>query len=184
MYIPLYTVGFFRTRDQTSFYCVTHMFFFSSKNIFKIRPCSKKRTSKIRPVLHFFDWLIFHFFFFLFFRITPLSSSAKSNEKLVNQKYAALFLSWMPGFIFWQFSLFNKFTGVIQTFCVQLLTIDLLSRGSKLKRYMVKFNGNFKRKTSTPLSVFFLLILDIWQEVVYLIPYQSDFLTFSTCDFK
>ena len=45
-----------------------------------------KRASKIRTVLHIFDWLIFHYFLLLMLRLTPLTSAATSNEKLVNQK--------------------------------------------------------------------------------------------------
>ena len=37
-------------------------------------------------MLHIFDWSIFHYFLQLIFRLTPLTSAAKSNEKLVNQK--------------------------------------------------------------------------------------------------
>ena len=33
-----------------------------------------------------FDWLIFHHFLQLIYRLTPLTSAAKSNENLVNQK--------------------------------------------------------------------------------------------------
>ena len=33
-----------------------------------------------------FDWLIFHHFLQLIYRLTPLTSVAKSNENLVNQK--------------------------------------------------------------------------------------------------
>ena len=92
----------------------------------------------------------------LFFRLTPLTSFAKSIEKLVNQKHATLFLSWMA-FIFWQFSFFNKFTmgSNILHSNFDNWYMYVLSRGSKLKRYvydMVKFKGNFKRKTSTPFS--------------------------------
>ena len=47
-------------------------------------------------MLHIFDWQIFNYFLQLIFRLTPLASAAKSNEKLVNQTYATLFLSWMP----------------------------------------------------------------------------------------
>ena len=45
-----------------------------------------KRASKIRSVLHIFDWLIFHYFLQLIFRLTTLTSAAKSNKKSVNQK--------------------------------------------------------------------------------------------------
>ena len=40
-------------------------------------------------MLHIFDWLIFHYFLQLIFKLIPLTSAAKSNENLVNQK------SWM-----------------------------------------------------------------------------------------
>jgi hypothetical protein len=33
-----------------------------------------------------FDQLIFHYFLQLIFRLTPLTSAGKSNQKLVNQK--------------------------------------------------------------------------------------------------
>ena len=39
----------------------------------------------IRKVLHIFDWLIFHYFLQLNFRLTPLTSAAESNKKIVNQ---------------------------------------------------------------------------------------------------
>ena len=45
-----------------------------------------QRACKIRAVLHILDWLIFHYFLQLIFRLTPLISTAKSNEKIVNQK--------------------------------------------------------------------------------------------------
>ena len=35
---------------------------------------------------HIFDWLIYHYFLQLIFRLTPLTSDAKCNEKWVNQK--------------------------------------------------------------------------------------------------
>ena len=35
---------------------------------------------------YIFDWLIFHYCFKLMFRLAPLTSAAKSNEKLVEQK--------------------------------------------------------------------------------------------------
>ena len=41
-------------------------------------------ASKIRTVLHIFD--IFHYFLQLIIRLTPLTSAAKINKKLVNQK--------------------------------------------------------------------------------------------------
>ena len=41
-----------------------------------------KRASKIKTVLHIFDY-----FFQLIFMLTPLTSAAKSNEKFVNQKF-------------------------------------------------------------------------------------------------
>ena len=41
---------------------------------------------KSSAVVHNFDRLIFHYFLQLIFRLTPLTSSLKSNEKLVNQK--------------------------------------------------------------------------------------------------
>ena len=44
------------------------------------------RASKIRSVLHIFDWLIFHYFLLLIFRLTPLTSASKRNVKLVKQK--------------------------------------------------------------------------------------------------
>ena len=37
-------------------------------------------------MLRIFDWLIFHYFLQLTFRLTPLTLAVKSNEKLVNQK--------------------------------------------------------------------------------------------------
>ena len=40
----------------------------------------------IRTVLHILDSLIFHYSLQLIFRLTPLTSAAKSNEKLVNKK--------------------------------------------------------------------------------------------------
>ena len=42
----------------------------------------QKRASKIRTVFHIFDWLIFHYFLQLIFRLIPLTSAAKSNQKL------------------------------------------------------------------------------------------------------
>ena len=44
------------------------------------------RASKIRTVLHNFDWLIFHYFLQLIFRLTPLTSAEYSNQKFINQK--------------------------------------------------------------------------------------------------
>ena len=44
-----------------------------------------KQGPKIRTV-HNVDWLIFHYFLQLIFRMTPLTSASKSNDKLVNQK--------------------------------------------------------------------------------------------------
>ena len=44
------------------------------------------RASKLRTVLHLFDWLNYHYFSQLVIRLTPLTSAAKSNEKSVNQK--------------------------------------------------------------------------------------------------
>ena len=38
-----------------------------------------------RKVLHIFDGLIFHYFLQLNFRLTPLTSAAESNKRLVNQ---------------------------------------------------------------------------------------------------
>ena len=43
-----------------------------------------------------FDWLIFDYFLQLISVRLAWKSAAKSNDKLVNQKYAPLFLSWMP----------------------------------------------------------------------------------------
>ena len=43
-----------------------------------------------------FDWLIFHHFLQLMLVGLGWKSTAKSNEKLVNQTYATLFLFWMP----------------------------------------------------------------------------------------
>ena len=37
-------------------------------------------------MLHNFDWLIFHSFLQLIFSLTPLTSAANSNQKIVNQK--------------------------------------------------------------------------------------------------
>ena len=51
----------------------------------------------MRTVLHIFDWLFFfHYFLQLIFRLTLLTSAAKSNQKLVIYRYATLFLTWMP----------------------------------------------------------------------------------------
>ena len=55
---------------------------------------------KIRYSAAIFDWLIFHYFLQLMSVGLVWKSIAKSNEKLVNQTYATLFLSWMPN-IFW-----------------------------------------------------------------------------------
>ena len=135
MYIPLYTIGFFRMRDQISFYCVTHMFLYLLQKHFQNQTMFEIKDSQDKTSVAFFYLLIFHYFLQLFFRLTPLSSSAKSKEKLVIQKYAALFLFWMP-FIFWQFSLFNKFTmGSLKHFVFKFWQlIYILPRGSKLKR--------------------------------------------------
>jgi hypothetical protein len=43
-----------------------------------------------------FDWLIFDSFLQLMSVELAWKSAAKNNEKLVIQKYATLFLSWMP----------------------------------------------------------------------------------------
>ena len=39
-----------------------------------------------RTVLHIFDCLILHYFLQLIFRLTQLTTAAKSNQKLINQK--------------------------------------------------------------------------------------------------
>ena len=38
----------------------------------------------------------FNYFLQLIFRLLPLTSAPESNQKIVNQPYAALFESWMP----------------------------------------------------------------------------------------
>ena len=60
-------------------------------------------------MLHILTFDIFQYFLQLIFRLTPLTSAAKSNKKLVNQNYATLFLSWMLFTIIltWQYSLFQ-----------------------------------------------------------------------------
>ena len=57
-------------------------------------------------MLHIFDWLIFHYFSQLIFRLTPLTSAAKSNEKLVNQKscHTVLILDVLYSIIIFYFS--------------------------------------------------------------------------------
>ena len=52
--------------------------------------------SRILGLPKTFDWLIFHYFLQLMSLGLAWKSAAKSNEKLLNQKYATLFLSWMP----------------------------------------------------------------------------------------
>ena len=49
-----------------------------------------------KSVCMIFDWLIFDYFLKLMSVGLAWKSAAKSNEKLVNQNYATLFLSWMP----------------------------------------------------------------------------------------
>ena len=46
----------------------------------------------LRTVLHDFDWLIFRFFLQLIFRLTALTSAAKSNTKLLIQKLCSILL--------------------------------------------------------------------------------------------
>ena len=64
-----------------------------------------KGHPRLRTVLHIFDWLIFHYFLQLMSVGLAWKSAAKNNEKLVNQKYATLFLTWMP--IIWIFFILN-----------------------------------------------------------------------------
>ena len=109
-------------------------------------------------MLHIFDWLIFHYFLQLFFRLTPLSSSAKSNEKLVNQKYAALFLFWMPS-IFWQFSLLPKFTmGSFKHFVFKFWQLMYYQGDQSWKDIWWNSKVISKEKFS-PIDCFFFLFL-------------------------
>ena len=66
-------------------------------------------------MLHNFDWLFFYYFLQLIFRLTPLTSTTKSNEKLVNQTLCKtiLILDAHQIWISWFFSLnlsFSPFT--------------------------------------------------------------------------
>ena len=59
---------------------------------------NKHKGSKIRTMqcCIVFDWLNFHYFLQLMSVGLACKSAAKSDEKLVNQNYKTLFLSWMP----------------------------------------------------------------------------------------
>ena len=81
--------------------CFKNHLIFVMKNVFEnifseematwyhedIKKLHTKGASKITTVLHIFDWLIFYCFLQLIFRLTPLSSVAKSNKKNSPSKY-------------------------------------------------------------------------------------------------
>ena len=107
-----------------------------------------------------FFWLTnFSLLFAAVFQANPAVFICKKQWKISQSKICSTVLILNALYILTIFFITQIHNGVIQTFCVQILTIDVLSRGSKLKRYMVKFKGNFKRKTSTPLTVFFLFLI-------------------------
>ena len=70
------------------------------KEIKELGSCHNTPTTyniSVHIVLQIFYWLFFHYFLQLIFRLTLLTSAAKSNEqfKLI-KNYAALLLPWMP----------------------------------------------------------------------------------------
>ena len=95
-------------------------------------------ASKIRTVLHIFDWLIFHYFLLLIFRLTTLKLAAKSNLKLVNQKLCNTVLSWMP------FSFFFKSRKIhfVWYACIMICMYKV----TKFRKFFCSFWAGLSRK--------------------------------------